>query len=161
MPPPDIENEINNRKKIFVNGASQGPLYFLVQFLFASICFHYDDLKINLSETNRVRASTMFIEATEEIRSYATTRYPRKKACNTPIFTGVPPNVMIMVDMEELKSVLRDQWKQISADLRDKLNKRHIGGDALESSGILEELTKVHERTLNALGLGQHQHRNN
>ena len=159
--PPEIENEINRRIKIFVNGASQGPLYFLVRFLFASICFHYDDLKINLSETNRVRASTMFIEATGEIRSYATSRYPWNKTCNTSIFTQVPHHVMIMVEMEELKTVLKDQQKQISADLRDELNKRHVGGDAFEASGILEEVTKAYERTLDALGLGHHQHRKN
>ena len=68
---------------------------------------------------------------------------------------------MIMVEMEDLKTVLKDQWKQISADLRDELNKRHIGGYALKASGILEEVTKVHERTLDALGLEQHQHINN
>ena len=73
----------------------------------------------------------MFTEATEEIRSYATIRYPWKKTCNTPIFTGVPPHVMILVEMEYLKNVLKDQRKQISADLRDELNKRHIGGYAL------------------------------
>ena len=69
----------------------------------------------------------MFIEAAEEIRSYATIRYPWNKTCNTPIFTGLPPHVMIVVDMEELKNVLKDQRKQISADLRDKLNKINIG----------------------------------
>ena len=103
----------------------------------------------------------MFIKATEEIRSYTTTRYPQKKTCNTPIFIGMTPNVMIMVDMEEPKTVLKDQQKQISADLQYELNKRHIGGDAFEASGILEEVTKVHERTLGALGRGQHQYRNN
>ena len=77
-----------------------------------------------------MRASTIFIEANEEIRSYATIRYPCNKTCNTPIFTGVPPHGMIMVEMEELKNVLKYQRKQISADLRDELNKRHIGGDA-------------------------------
>ena len=45
--------------------------------------------------------------------------------------------------------------------MRDELNKIHIGGDALEASSILEELTKVHERTIDALGIGQHQNRNN
>ena len=38
--PPEIENEIYRRIKIFVNGASQVPLYLLVRFLFTSICFH-------------------------------------------------------------------------------------------------------------------------
>ena len=90
-----------------MNGTSQEPLYLLIRFLFASIFFHYDDLKINMSETNRVRASTMFIKATEEIRSYATIRYPWKKTCNTPIVTVLPPHIMIMVDMEELKTVLK------------------------------------------------------
>ena len=84
----------------------------------------------------------MFIEATKEIRRYATIRYPWNKTCNTPISTGVLPHFMIMVDMEELKTVLKDQWKHISADLRDDLNKRNVGGDAFEASGILEEVTK-------------------
>ena len=160
--PPEIENEINRRIKLFVNGpASQGPLYLLVRLLFASICFHYDDLKNNLSDMNRLRASTMFIEATEEIRRCATIRYPWNKTSNTPIFTGVPPHVMIMVEMEELKTLLKDQRKEIAADLRDELKKRHIGGDAFEASSILEEVTKVHERTLDALGRGQHQQSNN
>ena len=57
--------------------------------------------------------------------------------------------------------MLKDQWKQISDDFQDELNKRHIGGDALEESGILEEVTEVHERTLDALCIGQHQHRKN
>ena len=78
-----------------------------------------------------------FIEATEEIRIYENIRYPWNKTCNTPIFTGVPPHVMIMVEMEELKNVLKYQRKQVSADLRDELNKRHIGGDSFEASGIL------------------------
>ena len=103
----------------------------------------------------------MLIEATKEIRSYATIRYPRNKRCNTPIFTGVPPYVMSMVDMEDLNTVLKDQRTEIAADLRDELNKRNIGGDVYEASGILAEVTKVHERTLDDLGLGQHQHRNN
>ena len=68
---------------------------------------------------------------------------------------------MIMVYMEELKTLLKYQRKKISADLRDELNRRHIGGDAFEASGILEEVTKVHERTLDALCIGHHQKRNN
>ena len=131
----------------------------LVWFLFASVFLHYDDLKRNLSETNRVRLSKMFIKATKEIRSYVTFRYPWNKTCNTPIFTRVPPHVIIVVGMEELKTVLKDQRKQISADLQDDLNKRHIGGYAFESGSILEELTKVNEITLDNLGRGKHQHR--
>ena len=96
----------------------------------------------------------MFIESTKEIKSYATIRYPWNKTCNTPILTGVPPHVMIMVEMEELNTVLKDQPREIAADLRDELNKRHIGGDAFEAIGILEEVNKVHERTLDALGIG-------
>ena len=103
----------------------------------------------------------MFIEATKEIGIYATIRYPWNKTFNTPIFTGVPHCVMIVVDMEELKTVLKDQRKNISADLWDEINKINIGGDAFKASSILEEVIKFHEITLDALGRGQHQHRNN
>ena len=73
----------------------------------------------------------MFIETTEEIRSYATIRYPWNKTFNITIFTGVPPHVMIVVNMEELKTMLKYKQKEIAADLREKINKIHIGGDAL------------------------------
>ena len=51
---------------------------------------------------------------------------------------------MIMVEMEDLNTVLKDQRNQKSDNLWDELNKIHIGGDAFEASGILEEVTKVH-----------------
>ena len=36
--PPEIENEINRRIRIFVNGASQGTLYFQVMKICARTC---------------------------------------------------------------------------------------------------------------------------
>ena len=63
---------------------------------------------------------------------------------------------MIVVDMEELNTLLKDQRKKIAAYLQDELNKRHIGGDTFEASSILGEVTKIHERTLDTLVIGQH-----
>ena len=60
----------------------------------------------------------MFIKATEEIRSYATIRYPWNKTCNTPIFTGVSPHVMIMVEMEELNET--SSIKNILGEMHSK-----------------------------------------
>ena len=135
-----VENQVNIRIKLILNDASQGPLYLLVRYLFASICYHYDNLDARLSSKNRLRTSAMFIEATKEIRSYAVIRYPWNKTSNTPLFTGLPPHIMIMVEMEELKSVLKKQRSEIVGDARDELNRREVGGDAFIANEILEEV---------------------
>ena len=87
-----------------------------VRFLFDYICFRYDDLNTRLIQLNRLRASTDFIKASNDMSKYATVKYPWNKTHNTPESNGIPPHVVIMMDMEELKYVLIKQRQDIVVD---------------------------------------------
>ena len=80
-------------------------MYLLLRFLFASICYHYDYLDANLSEYNQLRGSYMFLSASAspDIRQCAVISYPWNATDATPVFTGIPPHVMLMSEMEQLK----------------------------------------------------------
>ena len=62
------------------------------------------------------------------MRKYATVKYPWNKIYNTPEFTGISPHVLIMVETEELKSILIKQRQEIVVDFQEELDKRHVGG---------------------------------
>ena len=85
------------------------------------------------------------------MRKYATVKYPWNKKHNTPEFTGIPPHVIIMFEVEDLKYVLRKQRQYIVMYLREELDRRHVGEDTYQANGILEEVTRVHDRTMEAL----------
>ena len=59
-----------------------------------------------------------------------------------------------MVEMEDLKYFLIKQRKDIVIYLREELDIRHIGGDTYKANGILEEVTRIHDRMMEALGSG-------
>ena len=59
-----------------------------------------------------------------------------------------------MVEMEDPKYVLIKQRQDIVIDLREELDIRNIGGDTYKANGILEEVTRVHGRMMEALGSG-------
>ena len=85
---------------------------------------------------------------------YATVKYPWNKTHNTPESNGIPPHVVIMMDMEELKYVLIKQRQDIVVDFQVELDKRHVVGDTYQANGILEEVTREHGRIMEALGGG-------
>ena len=126
----------------------------LVRFLFASILFHCDDLNTRLIPSNRLRSSTTFIKASSNMGKYVTMKYPYNKTHNIPEFTGIPPHVIIMVEMEELKYILVKQIQDIVMDLREELDRKNVRGDTYQSNGILEEVTLLHDSMMESLGGG-------
>ena len=73
-------------------------------------------MNTRLNPSNRLRASTAFIEASNDMSKYATVKHPWNKTHNTPSFTGITPHVIIMVEMENLKSVLIKHRQVIVVD---------------------------------------------
>ena len=85
---------------------------------------------------------------------YATVKHPWNKTHNTPSFTGIPPHVIIMVEMEDLKYILRKQRQDIVMYFREELDRRHVGVGTYQENRILEEVARVHDRMTEALGGG-------
>lgn len=122
----------------------RSTLFCLTRFLLASICFHYDFLKENLHCTSKLRGSPLFIAASQlKIRKLAVIRFPWNKTGDTPLFTGIPPHVLLMASIETLKASLKSQQNQIISEMRKELDNRHVGGDSFQASKILEDVTRL------------------
>lgn len=149
------DDTVNNiLKNNLVNGKNMGASTFLMmKSLLAAICYHYDHLATNLDARNKLRSSPIFIviSQSKSLRDCATVKYPWNKDAQTPIFTGIPPHVMLLAEMEEMKLLLQKQKDEILDGIREELTKRHVGGDTYQSSVILDQVNELHEKMMNAL----------
>jgi hypothetical protein len=129
------------------------PMFELLQFLFASICFHYKHLDENLHGTNRLRASPIFIAAGREksLRKFSIINFPWTSTTYTPFATGIPPHVMLMSELQLLKASFEKQTTTVIEGMREELDKRNIGGDAYRSDCILQEIRAANESFINKL----------
>ena len=124
-----------------------GSTFLVSRFLFATICYHYEHLDINLHKKNWLRGSPIFIAAAQagEFWKYAVVSYPWTKNAFTPCFTGIPPNVMMMAEIEILKKTIAKQTCAIFDGLKTELDKRNISGDTYQATIVLEEVKISHE----------------
>ena len=108
-----------------------GSTFLVLQFIFASICYHYENLDRNLHEKNVLRVSPIFISAARagEFRKYSVVSFPWMKTSFAPFFTGIPPHVMTMAEIEIMKKTIAKQTCAIVDGLNMELDKRNIGGD--------------------------------
>ena len=124
----------------------------LLRYLFAAVCYHYDYMDEKLSNSSKLRASPIFIEASVfEFRQFAVIAYPWTATQMTPNLTGIPPHIMLMVEIEKLKNALAKQGSQIVEAMTKELDKRTVGGINFETNKLLGEvktlLTEVKTNT--------------
>ena len=82
------------------------PTFDLIKYLFACVCFNYTHLKTHIHKNHRLRASPIFIAAGRDkhLHKYDLTRYPWTSTTYNSYFTGIPPHVMLMSEIESLKA---------------------------------------------------------
>ena len=126
------------------------PTFELLQFLFASLCYHYTHLDENMHGRNRLRVSPIIIAAGREkrLRTFAVTNYPWSSTAYTPFATGVPPHVMLMSEIQTLKTSFQQQTITVIEGIREELNKRNVGGDSYRAECILEDIKKANDSFL-------------
>ena len=67
------------------------------------------------------------------------------KTSFAPFFTGIPPHVMTMAEIEIMKKKIAKQTCAIVDGLNMELDKRNIGGDTYQATMVLEEVKRAHE----------------
>uniref|UniRef100_A0A6U0PKS0 Uncharacterized protein n=1 Tax=Eucampia antarctica TaxID=49252 RepID=A0A6U0PKS0_9STRA len=75
-----------------------------------------------------------------QVRPYAVFRFPWNCTQYTPVFTGIPPHVVVMSDLEASKNTLGTQTNSIMAALNSELNNRGVGGEGFQARAIFEEM---------------------
>ena len=135
-----VESVINNTivKKENVSSAT----YAMVKNVVANICYNYDFLNNTLPDIHSLRSNPFFIAISNSafIRQFATFRFPWNCTKYTPVFTGIPPHVVIMNEIEASKAAMNIQTGNIVSAIKVEMDERHLGGDEFQSRVIFDEM---------------------
>ena len=135
----------------FKEGAISDSTRALVGWCFASICYHYEDLKETyLHPDSTLRMSSLFKDIPEDITSIAVVKYPWNKTEETPVSTGVPPHVLHMADMHELqlelkslKQEMKDMKTSLMDEIKQEMTNRGFGSTEHNTGQLMELITSV------------------
>ena len=96
----------------------------LARVLLATVCYHHQYLKATLSQSSLFRASTMFRNIPDNLFKYARVKFPWTQTRYTPLFTGLPPHVLLLADneriMAKIASIQAGMREDMTALLRDR-----------------------------------------
>ena len=127
--------------------------FYILQFLFACVCFHYTHLDTHIHKNHRLRAYPIFIATgrAKHLHKFALTRYPWAIITYTTYFTGILPHAMLMLEIESVKANFEQQTRDIVQDTRNDLNERNFGGDLHKDGCVLDEIKEANEYFLSKL----------
>ena len=57
-----------------------------------------------------------------------------------PRLTGLPPHVALLNEMDALKGTMLNSAIKLENTLKDKLNRRGVGGEVFQANGILQDV---------------------
>ena len=77
--------------------------------------------------------------------------YPWNSTVDTPKITGVPPHVLLMAELEELKMKFDALQVTIKSDMKDALDERGVGGSEYHTNAILETIKEGEARMLSTV----------
>jgi hypothetical protein len=146
-------------------GALNDAVFFLFKSCLASLIFHREWILQNLHATHPIFTSPFFSEIGEfPFTDRVRTCFPWTKTCDTPVFTGIPADVLYMAKIEELEKVIETLQSRllednnrvinvIKAHMDTALDDRAVGGDGYGlpksvSLGKLEQLIEQNEKAL-------------
>ena len=146
----ELEQKIDDViSKFMVGGEEVDPCLFCIfRFCFASICFHADFLSRHLHLTNRLHASPFFTQIPVEIQQLATIKFPWNKSPDTPNFTGIPPHVSLLSEMQGMREDFRKMKEDLVNSFKSELDQRGIGSDAFFDAKMIVDRMDIMERSI-------------
>ena len=147
----DVREEILTLLKEFTVGGHgiRGEIFQLLYFCFASLCYHFDFLVEVLPKRNKLQASPFFTHIPNYAREAATVRFPWNKTASTPSFTGLPPHVSILAQIESLKVALEEAKDSIIGGVKADLDGRRLGSQSyFDKEEIIKKMGELHSELL-------------
>ena len=120
------------------------PMFELLQYLFASLCYHYNFLRENICTTSKLNASPLYnsIESFEYLTA-ARVVFPWDITSYTPHFTGIPPHIIILSDFEKLQIQFKQQEERFVNSVKQILDERSAVTVEYQTSKFLEEIKNI------------------
>ena len=137
--------------RILEDGELSASSKHVIWTCFASICFHHSYLTNYLHEECSFRASLIFQDIPDEFLNLARVAYPWDSTVDTPKITGVPPHVLLMAEIEELKKKFDALQVTIRTDMKDALDERGVGGSEYHTNSILQAIKESEARMLSTV----------
>ena len=114
-----------------------------------SLCYHFDFLVEVLPKRNKLQASPFFTHIPNYAREAATVRFPWNKTASTPSFTGLPPHVSILAQIESLKVALEEAKDSIIGGVKADLDGRRLGSQSyFDKEEIIKKMGELHSELL-------------
>jgi hypothetical protein len=118
-------------------------------FCYASLCYHRDFLTKILHKRSKLQASPFYNSMPNYAKVAAVVKLPWTKTATTPVFTGLPPHVVLLAKCEELKLELKQAKEDIIAGVKEDLDNRRLGSQSyFDKEEIIGKMTEYHNEVL-------------
>jgi hypothetical protein len=120
-----------------------GQTRHLIQLCFASICYRKEFLDSHLHANSPLRSSEFMKDIPDEIVNLATVKFPWNSSADTPMFTGIPPHIIILAELEHVKSELAEMAEKLASKVNDIFEERGIGSAEFHTRAIIDKITEL------------------
>lgn len=148
----EMRVQIDTLLKGYLVGGEHLPagVYRIFYYCLASLCYHHEFLSSTLHRKSKLQASPFFSAMPQYALSSATIKFPWEKTASTPIFTGIPPHISLLAQVEQLKLELAKNRDEVLAGFKAELDDRHIGSqNHFDKEAICALLTEMHTDMIN------------
>ncbi len=102
-----------------------------------------------LPKQNKLQALPFFTHIPNYAREAVTVRYPWNKTASMPLFTGLPPHVSILAQIELLKVALKEATESIIDGVKVYLDGRWLGSQSyFDKEEIIQKMGELHGELL-------------
>ena len=146
-PEDDVREKVNILLRDFTVGGDNisGEVFQVLYYCFASLCYHFDFLVKITPRQSKLQATPFFTNIPNYAREAAVVKFPWNKTASTPSFTGLPPHVCILAQLEGLKAALESSKDDIIAGVKSDLDGRRLGSQSyFDKEEIIAKMGELH-----------------
>jgi len=143
----DVSANINKLLTAFTVGGGNlsGEVFQVLYFCFASLCYHFDYLVCVTPRRSKLQASPFFTNIPNYAKEAAVVKFPWTKTASTPSFTGLPPHVCLLAQLEGLKAEIAASKDEIIAGVKSDLDGRRLGSQSyFDKEEIIAKMAEFH-----------------
>ena len=131
----------------FFSGSPARSLH-VAEMAFATLCYHSEHLKKEMHEGCPLQTSVVYRDMPQSVLDLVRVAYPWDKTEDTPQFTGIPPHILILAELEELKQVVLGLQNNIKDDMKDLMEERGFSSQASTTQSIIDAVSKNNKEML-------------
>ena len=100
---------------------------YCISMLFASLIYHYDNLKSKLRAKSSRNACFIFTDVPEVLKSLMRVSHPWDKDVNSPVLTGIAPHILVLAQLDSLTRSQLTITDEVMTRIREELDNWDIG----------------------------------